>query len=59
MLARRVVVAADQTKVGRSTFARICALDDVDVFVTDAALPERAAVPFEKAGVEAVVADVR
>lgn len=57
-LARRVVVAADQTKIGRSTFARICALDDVDTLVTDAPLSARIAGQFEKAGVEVVVAGV-
>ncbi|MGP3533502.1 DeoR/GlpR family DNA-binding transcription regulator [Microbacterium sp. RD1] len=55
-VARRVVVAADQTKIGRTTFARICALDDVDTLVTDAALPARVAAQFEKAGVDVVVA---
>ena len=55
-VARRVVVAADQTKIGRSTFARICPLDDIDVLVTDAPLPARAAAQFEKANVEVVIA---
>ena len=55
-VARRVVVAADQTKIGRSTFARICPLDDIDVLVTDAPLPARAAAQFERANVEVVVA---
>jgi len=55
-VARRVVVVADQTKVGRSTFARICALEDIDVLVTDADLPARMAARFEKANVDVVVA---
>jgi len=55
-VARRVVVAADQTKIGRTTFARICALDDVDTLVTDGALPPRVAAQFDKAGVEVIVA---
>lgn len=55
-VARRVVVAADQTKIGRSTFARICPLDDIDALVTDAPLPARVATQFEKANVEVIVA---
>jgi len=55
-VARRVVIAADQTKIGRSTFARICPLDDIDVLVTDAPLAPRMTAQFEKANVEVVVA---
>ena len=55
-VARRVIVAADETKIGRSTFARICELDEVDTLVTDAPLAPRVAAQFDKAGVEVVVA---
>jgi DeoR family transcriptional regulator, aga operon transcriptional repressor len=55
-VSRRVVIAADQTKIGRSTFARICAIDDVDALVTDAPPPPRVAAQFEKANIEIVVA---
>ncbi|MBY0690289.1 DeoR/GlpR family DNA-binding transcription regulator [Microbacterium marinilacus] len=55
-VARRVVVAADQTKIGRSTFARIGSLETVDVLVTDAPLPARVAAQFDKASVDVVVA---
>lgn len=34
-VARRVVVVADATKLGRSTFARICPLEQIDLLVTD------------------------
>jgi len=37
--ARRVVVPIDQTKVGATDFARVCALDEVDVVVMDVATP--------------------
>jgi DeoR/GlpR family transcriptional regulator of sugar metabolism len=37
--ARRVVVPMDQTKVGATDFARVCALDEVDVVVMDVATP--------------------
>ncbi|MER3485946.1 MAG: alkaline phosphatase, partial [Chloroflexota bacterium] len=33
--ARRVVVVADHSKIGRVTFAQICGLDCVDTFITD------------------------
>src|SRR5690606_22088965 len=36
--ARRVVVLADHTKVGRSDFAKVVDLDDVDLLLTDDAL---------------------
>jgi len=34
--ASRVIVAADQSKLGRATFAKICPLADVTILVTDA-----------------------
>jgi len=55
-VARRVVVAADSTKLGRSTFARICALQDVDLLVTDRPAEEEVAAELAAAGVEVVVA---
>lgn len=54
--ARRVVVLADSTKLGREATVSVAGLDDVDVLVTDA---EPAAVPgraFAAHGVEVVVA---
>ncbi|MEU6892648.1 DeoR/GlpR family DNA-binding transcription regulator [Streptomyces sp. NPDC046557] len=50
--ARRVVIAADSSKLGVRAFARICATDAVDVLVTDTGLPEAVADAFTKAGVE-------
>jgi DeoR family transcriptional regulator of aga operon len=35
--ARRVVVAADSSKVGQVAFARICDLDEVHELITDSA----------------------
>ncbi|GAA3384705.1 DeoR/GlpR family DNA-binding transcription regulator [Streptomyces racemochromogenes] len=52
--ARRLVVAADSTKLGVRAFARICATSAVDVLVTDTALTEAAARPFRDAGVDVV-----
>ncbi|WP_308798239.1 DeoR/GlpR family DNA-binding transcription regulator [Agromyces silvae] len=55
-VARRVIVAADSTKLGRSTFARICALDEVNALVTDEPLSPRMEAQFAKANIEVVVA---
>ena len=38
--ARRVVVAADHTKVGVTDFARITSLEEIDTLVTDQPTPE-------------------
>jgi DeoR/GlpR family transcriptional regulator of sugar metabolism len=38
--ARRVVVAADHTKIGVTDFARITSLDEIDTLVTDLPTPE-------------------
>lgn len=54
--ARRVVVAADATKLGRVTFARICPLERVDVLVTDTDVPRELAAELAAADVEVVVA---
>ena len=37
--ARRVVVAADATKLGQTAFAKVCDIDQVDVLVTDERIP--------------------
>jgi DeoR family transcriptional regulator of aga operon len=55
-VSRRVVVAADATKLGRATFARICPLADVDVLVTDQPVAPEIAAEFATAGVQIVVA---
>ncbi|MFJ9343219.1 DeoR/GlpR family DNA-binding transcription regulator [Streptomyces sp. NPDC101733] len=52
--ARRVVIAADSSKLGVRAFARICPTSSVDVLVTDTGLPTEVARAFEAAGVEVV-----
>lgn len=52
--ARRVVVAADSSKLGVRAFARICATSSVDVLVTDTGLAAAVAREFETTGVEVV-----
>ncbi|MBM6405861.1 DeoR/GlpR transcriptional regulator [Phycicoccus sp. CSK15P-2] len=56
-VARRVLVAADSTKIGRSTFARICPLSTVDVLVTDRPVSADVEAELTAAGVELLVAD--
>ena len=50
------VVLADSTKVGRRGFGRICAIEDVDILVTDGGIPEKVRSDIEAAGVEVIVA---
>lgn len=52
--ARRVIVAADSTKLGTRAFARICATDAVDTLVTDSAVSDGTAAGFTEAGVTVV-----
>ncbi|WP_034271743.1 DeoR/GlpR family DNA-binding transcription regulator [Haloechinothrix halophila] len=54
--ARQVVVVADGSKLGHSAFARICAIDDVDVLVTDTGAPADAVSRIEHAGVRVILA---
>lgn len=53
--ARRVVVVADGSKVGRVAFARICATTDVHELVTDAGAPHGPLHALEAAGLEVQV----
>ncbi|WP_327308299.1 DeoR/GlpR family DNA-binding transcription regulator [Streptomyces sp. NBC_01298] len=52
--ARRVVIAADSSKLGVRAFARIVSTDAVDVLVTDTGLSPSVAEAFEAAGVEVI-----
>lgn len=56
-VARRVIVVTDSSKLGKSTFARICALDQIDTLVTDAAVDPAFARELERASVEVIVAN--
>ncbi|MCX4747361.1 DeoR/GlpR family DNA-binding transcription regulator [Kitasatospora sp. NBC_01287] len=49
--ARRVVVAADSSKLGRRAFARICGLEVIDTVVTDQPPAPELATAFAEAGV--------
>ena len=54
--ARRVVVVADATKVGRESTVRFASLEQVDVLVTDDGISDRDRDELRAAGVEVVVA---
>lgn len=55
-VASRVIIVADSTKVGKSTFARICELEKIDTLVTDAPVASPMREAFDLAGVEVIVA---
>ncbi|MFB7742268.1 DeoR/GlpR family DNA-binding transcription regulator [Streptomyces sp. NPDC056132] len=52
--AERVVVAADSTKLGKRTFARICATSQVGTLVTDTAVSDATVAAFSEAGVTVI-----
>jgi DeoR family transcriptional regulator of aga operon len=49
--ARRVIVVADSSKIGRTAFARICAIERVHELITDGAADDAAIVAIREAGV--------
>ncbi len=55
-VAKKVVVVADSTKMEKTTFARICPLDQIDVLVTDRPVPAELERGLGAAGVEIVIA---
>lgn len=55
-VAKKVIVVADASKIGKSTFARICELGALDTLVTNAPVAEDVGPALAKAGVEVVVA---
>jgi DeoR/GlpR family transcriptional regulator of sugar metabolism len=54
--ARRVIVLADGTKLGRSVFAHIVPLNKIDVLVTEAKPSPQLAAALNESGVEVVIA---
>ena len=53
--ASQVIVLADSSKFGQRGFGRICALEDIDVIVTDERVPEPMISIIEEAGVDLVI----
>jgi DeoR family transcriptional regulator, aga operon transcriptional repressor len=54
--AGRVIVVADSSKVGRRAFARICAIGEIEVLVTDTGIAAAEAARLEDAGVAVLTA---
>jgi DeoR family transcriptional regulator of aga operon len=52
--ARRRVVLADATKIGRVTLAQVCRLSEVDVLITDSRAAEPAVEPIRRLGCRVV-----
>ncbi len=50
--ARRTVVVADSSKIGRSAFAQICPIDRVDELITDSGADARSLAAIREAGVD-------
>lgn len=55
-IARKVFIVADHTKIGHTTFARILQLDEIDVLVTDAPVPDAMAAQLDALNVQTVIA---
>jgi len=53
--ARRRIAVADGSKVGATAFARVCAIDKLDMLITDTSAPESKLQQFRDASVEVVV----
>lgn len=53
---RTTVVLADATKIGRTALASVCAMDAVDVLITDSRAPESAVEAIERYGCRVVLA---
>jgi DeoR family transcriptional regulator of aga operon len=55
--ASRVIVTADGSKIGRSTFARICGINEVDELITDSSVDPAAVEALVQAGLRVTIAD--
>jgi DeoR/GlpR family transcriptional regulator of sugar metabolism len=53
--ARRRIVVADGSKIGATAFARVCALDALDMIITDDTAAEGKVSEFRDAGIEVLV----
>lgn len=50
--ASKTIILADSSKFGQRGFGRICSLEDIDLIITDAGVPEQMAAMIEEAGVD-------
>lgn len=56
-VADRVVVIADHSKIGTTTFARLCPLREIDLLITDGKIAPAQKKAVEQAGLEVCLAD--
>ncbi len=54
--ARRRIAVADGSKIGLTAFVRICAIDALDILITDFTAPDDVLDQFRKAGVTVIIA---
>jgi DeoR family transcriptional regulator of aga operon len=52
---QKTIVLADSRKFGRKGFGKICELEDIDMIITDAGIPEIYREKLEEKGIEVVV----
>jgi DeoR family transcriptional regulator of aga operon len=52
---QKTIVLADSRKFGRKGFGKICELEDVDVIITDAGIPEIYRQKLEEKGIEVLI----
>jgi DeoR family transcriptional regulator of aga operon len=52
--ARRVVILADSSKLGRHAFARVCPIERVETLITDTGATDAVVAPFAKANVRVI-----
>jgi DeoR family transcriptional regulator of aga operon len=55
-MADQVIIIADHTKISKTTFARFCALAEVDLLITDEGISPAQQESLEKAGLKVLVA---
>jgi DeoR family transcriptional regulator of aga operon len=52
----RTIILADHTKIGKTTFARLCALTAIDLLITDCEVTHEQLTSVQKAGLKVMVA---
>ena len=53
---QKTIVLADSSKFGRRGFSKIANLDDIDIIITDAGIPQSAVARIEELGIELIIA---
>lgn len=56
-VAHRIVAVTDSSKFGRSSLHKICALEDIDILITDTAIPEGFVAVLEDSGVRLILVE--